>query len=158
MSTYFIVVGVSVNHSGLTSVASSNTHTRSKGRDPMRRLSAASLLIAVLLLVGCGGQKPQASQGTTQGGSGSSITVEATEFAFKPKEISTSAGTKTIVLSNKGSIEHDLTIDSLNVHLPHASPNSTQTTTVDLKPGKYEFYCSVPGHKEAGMIGTLTVS
>jgi uncharacterized cupredoxin-like copper-binding protein len=35
---------------------------------------------------------------------------------------------------------------------------STASSKVDLKPGEYEFYCTIPGHKEAGMKGTITVS
>ena len=38
------------------------------------------------------------------------------------------------------------------------SDGGTSKVTADLKPGKYEFYCSVPGHEQAGMKGTLTVS
>ena len=38
------------------------------------------------------------------------------------------------------------------------SPGSTSTVTATLKKGTYTYYCPVPGHKQAGMVGTLTVS
>ncbi len=116
---------------------------------------------ALLVLVGCGGQKPQASGGTTggqTGGASGAISVEATEFAFSPSKISTTAGTKTIELKNKGTIEHDLKIDALKVETGNVAPGSSKSVSADLKAGTYEFYCSIPGHKEAGMVGTLEVS
>ena len=36
-------------------------------------------------------------------------------------------------------------------------PGETQTVVINAKPGSYEYYCNVPGHKEAGMVGTLVV-
>lgn len=117
-------------------------------------LGAAAVLAVVL--VACGGQKPQASGGQTGGGS-TAIAIEATEFQFSPKEVSASAGTKLIELRNKGSVEHDFVVDALGIKV-HTGPGQVQSSSVELKPGKYEFYCSIPGHKEAGMVGTLTVS
>ncbi len=123
-----------------------------------RTLSTVIAAGALVLLVGCGGQKPQA-QSTSQGGGGgqSSISIEATEFAFTPNKITTTAGTRTFEVRNKGTIEHDLTIDAVNLKIT-VGPGSSGTGSADLKPGTYEFYCSIPGHKEAGMTGTLTVS
>ena len=40
---------------------------------------------------------------------------------------------------------------------PTVSPGGTSSVTVTLKKGSYEYYCPVPGHKQAGMVGTLTV-
>ncbi len=135
---------------------------RARGERGMRKSwRLVFALGALLLLVGCGGQKPQASGGSTgsQTGAGSgAISVEATEFAFSPSKISTTAGTKTIELKNKGTIEHDLKIEALKVETGNVAPGATKSVSADLKPGTYEFYCSIPGHKEAGMVGTLQVS
>jgi uncharacterized cupredoxin-like copper-binding protein len=126
----------------------------------MRRTAAVVIAGgALILLVGCGGQKPQASSGGQTGGSGgSAIVIEATEFAFSPKTVSSSAGTKTFELQNKGTIEHDLKIDALNIHTGNVAPGSSKTASGELRPGTYEFYCTIPGHKEAGMVGTLNVT
>lgn len=126
----------------------------------MRKVAAVVIASAAFVLaVGCGGQKPQATPGGQTGGqSGAAIVVEATEFAFSPKTISTTSGSKTFELKNKGSIEHDLKIDALNIHTGSVPPGGTQSATGDVRPGSYEFYCTVPGHKEAGMTGTLTVT
>lgn len=126
----------------------------------MERLRGLSVLGAAaglaVVLAACGGQKPQPTAGQAGGGS-AAITVEATEFQFSPKDISASAGTKSIELKNKGSVEHDFVVDALGINV-HAGPGQTQSASVELKPGRYEFYCSIPGHKEAGMVGTLTVT
>jgi uncharacterized cupredoxin-like copper-binding protein len=66
----------------------------------------------------------------------------------------------TIVMANMSPLEHNVTIASGTTVLG-ATPTfagGTKTVTVKLKPGTYTFYCSVPGHRQAGMEGTLTVS
>jgi uncharacterized cupredoxin-like copper-binding protein len=124
----------------------------------MRRVVMWAVVGGLLLLSACGGQKPQAGgSGGSGAAGGATISVEATEFQFSPKDISTSAGSKTIELKNKGSVEHDFTVDALGIKL-HTTPGETKSTTAELKAGSYEFYCSIPGHKEAGMVGKLTVS
>ena len=85
-------------------------------------------------------------------------TLVGTEFAFDPNSIEVAAGSKLkVTLENKGTLEHDFTIDSLNIKLLAPIGQSPSFTTDALTAGSYEFYCSIPGHKEAGMTGTLTV-
>jgi plastocyanin len=87
-----------------------------------------------------------------------SITIDLVDIAFEPKDITIPANTDvTITLNAQGVAGHDFTIDELGIHSSNLTQGQTETITINAAPGTYTFYCSVPGHKEAGMIGTLTV-
>jgi plastocyanin len=84
----------------------------------------------------------------------------AGQLAYNTKQLSAKAGTVTIDMANMSPVEHNVTIAEGSKVLG-ATPTFTggsKTVTVKLKPGTYTFYCSVPGHRQAGMEGTLTVS
>ena len=69
------------------------------------------------------------------------------------------AGKVTITMTNASPLEHNVTIEEKGKVLG-ATPTfagGARTLTLNLKPGTYKFYCSVPGHRAAGMEGTLTV-
>ena len=85
------------------------------------------------------------------------VDLTAKSFSFDPKDITLKAGeAKTIALHVKD-IPHDFTVKELGIHFGADGGHSAlQTITVD-KPGTYQYYCSVSGHREAGMHGTLTV-
>jgi len=75
---------------------------------------------------------------------------------FTPSELDVTEGTIELTLNNLDAFPHDVTIDKLGVKLT-VEANATVTESFDATPGVYEFYCSIPGHKDAGMVGTLTV-
>jgi nitrite reductase (NO-forming) len=78
------------------------------------------------------------------------------DLAFDPTELTIPAGTDvTITLVNNGALEHNFVIDALGVQSDTVSAGGTTTVTINAEAGDYEFYCGVPGHKEAGMVGTL---
>jgi plastocyanin len=83
--------------------------------------------------------------------------VAGRSFAFDPDEITVRAGEAiAIVLSSEDDV-HDFTIDDLDVHVASdAGSTSIGGLQVD-DPGRHTFYCSVEGHREAGMEGTLVV-
>ena len=86
------------------------------------------------------------------------LTVEAGDLWFGPDELTiTSQGTTTITLIDVGAAVHNLSVDELSVLVVAAPGRSSQVSIVDPKPGTYEFYCSVSGHRAAGMFGTLIV-
>lgn len=91
-------------------------------------------------------------------GSGSEHQVVAVDIAFDTDAITAKPG-DTIVLTNEGFLQHDFVVDELGLDSGLANNGDTLTVTIpeDAEPGDYEFYCSVPGHKEAGMFGTLTI-
>lgn len=60
-------------------------------------------------------------------------------------------------LANTHSVPHSFDIDALNVHVPVAAGQEGLVLFVPQQAGTYEFYCGVPGHRESGMVGTLTV-
>jgi plastocyanin/mono/diheme cytochrome c family protein len=78
-------------------------------------------------------------------------------YEWSQYELSLAPG-DTIEVTNVGFTQHDFTVDALGISqdLPNGEP-VTITIPEDAEPGDYEFYCSVPGHREGGMIGTLTI-
>ena len=98
-----------------------------------------------------------APAGTPSAAGATSATVESYDIYFEPKELTIPAGTDvTVTLPNEGVTLHNFSIDALGISVDIA-PGETKTVTINAPAGSYEYYCNVPGHKEAGMVGTLTV-
>lgn len=82
------------------------------------------------------------------------------KLQYNTKQLTAKAGLVTITMTNMSPLEHNVTVAKGSAVLG-ATPTfagGSKTLTLNLKPGKYTFYCSVPGHRQAGMEGTLTVS
>jgi uncharacterized cupredoxin-like copper-binding protein len=77
-------------------------------------------------------------------------------MAFEPAEIAVRAGEVEMVLRNEGSVLHDLRIDE-QPFIAEAPAGETATGRLVLDEGRYQFFCSLPGHREAGMEGVLEV-
>ena len=86
------------------------------------------------------------------------ISIEAGNFYFKPDKTTADAGIATIKLTAADGI-HDLVFDGAypGFQLEADGGGGSQSKKIDLKPGKYTFYCSITGHRAQGMEGTLTV-
>ena len=83
------------------------------------------------------------------------FTVESFDIYFEPTEIEVPSDTEvTILLPNLGAAPHNFSIDALDVSVDIA-PGETKEVTINAPEGEYEYYCNIPGHKEAGMVGTL---
>ena len=105
---------------------------------------------------------PSAAGATSAAGAAQASTkpveVVAQDIFFEPKELSIPANTDvTVRLPNKGAAPHNFSIDALGIDVDIA-PGATEEVVINAPAGTYEFYCNVPGHKEAGMVGTLTVT
>jgi plastocyanin len=81
------------------------------------------------------------------------------QLKFLASSASATPGKVTLQMKNMSSVSHDIAITGggLNQIGQIVSNGGTSTVTASLKPGTYTFYCSVPGHRAAGMVGTLTV-
>src|SRR3954451_1930609 len=146
----------------------------------MRRASAV-LIVAALAVIGlaaCGGSSndnsttaastppsttPAAGGGGGGAGGASTINISTpsgSALAFDQKDVSAKAGNVTIDFDNKQPLQHDVAVaDSSGKVLGQTDlvSSGTANATVNLQAGTYTFYCTVPGHREAGMEGTLTV-
>jgi len=101
---------------------------------------------------------PQASPAASPVVAASEFQVNTVDLAFQPAELTIPAHTAvTIRVENLGAIPHDFTCDELGVTSGNLGGGESATVTIDAAPGTYGYYCSVPGHKQAGMRGTLTV-
>jgi len=112
-----------------------------------------------------GGTSSNASSGgaSSSGGGGQTLNLAADPngaLKFDKTSLSAKAGKVTIVMTNKSSLPHAVAVEGNGVDKdgPTVTGSGTSKVTVNLKPGKYEFYCPVDGHKAAGMKGELTVS
>jgi len=120
------------------------------------RLGVIGLVAAFgLLLSACAGAAPSAGQGPVNG----ELVLKAAEWKFTPASIQLRAGEKvTIVLQNDGKTVHDVDLASLGVKLRAEPGKSDRVEVTPSKSGAYEFACTLPGHREAGMVGKFSVS
>jgi plastocyanin len=82
------------------------------------------------------------------------------QLEYNTKTLSAKAGNVSIDFTNASPLAHNVTIESSSGAKVGATPTfsgGSKTLSVNLKPGTYKFFCSVPGHRQAGMEGTLTV-
>jgi plastocyanin len=107
------------------------------------------------------GSEAEAEGGTA--GTGAAIAIEANpegQLAFEEKEVTAKAGKDTIDFTNQSAVPHNVTIENAageTIGETETLAEGSSSATVDLKPGTYTFFCSVPGHREAGMEGKLVV-
>jgi plastocyanin len=145
-------------------------------------LVAFALVLASLALVACGsssddssstsaettesqGQTGQGQAKEAEGGSaGSAASVDfetaSSGLAYSSDSATAKAGKVTADFTNTQPLTHDVAIEDSSgktVGKTELIAEGSASTVVDLKPGEYTFYCTVPGHREAGMEGTLTV-
>lgn len=99
-----------------------------------------------------------ASSGDTGTASGAPVLeLDAQDVSWSQKDITLKPG-DTFTLKNTGVLLHDFVVDELGIKVEvKAGESTTVTIPADAKPGTYTFYCSQPGHKESGMVGTLTI-
>jgi plastocyanin len=97
------------------------------------------------------------------GGSGSGVAVEADpsgNLAFTSEEINAKAGKDTIEFTNESPVPHDVKIENEageEIGGTEVISEGSDSAEVELKPGTYTYFCSVPGHRQAGMEGKLVV-
>ncbi len=103
-----------------------------------------------------GGRTERSAPEPQEGSAEESIVAD--EFFFRPDEIRVAAGeTVNLVLDNRGDAFHTLTIEELDFELRAAGGERIAGALEAPPPGSYEFICAVPGHADAGMVGTLVV-
>lgn len=85
------------------------------------------------------------------------IDVSADALSFDPAEIRVAVGEDIAVALTSADMLHDFTVDDLEAHVPAEAGETVEGGFQATQPGNYSFYCSVEGHREAGMEGTLIV-
>jgi uncharacterized cupredoxin-like copper-binding protein len=145
----------------------------------MRAFSLIALIcVFAIPVAGCGGDDDSggssggtssnsgggSSSSSSSGGGGGGQTLKLAAdpggaLKFDTSSLSAKAGKVTVVMTNESSIPHAVEVEGngMEVKTKTVTGGTAQLST-KLKPGKYEFYCPVDGHKAAGMKGTLTVS
>jgi cytochrome c oxidase subunit 2 len=85
------------------------------------------------------------------------IEVTARSFEFDPEEITVTAGEDVAIVLTSEDLVHDFTIEELDVHVAADADETSEGGLRADEPGRYTYYCTVTGHRDAGMEGTLIV-
>jgi uncharacterized cupredoxin-like copper-binding protein len=125
-------------------------------------LSAASVgLLATLTLVACGGSSSSGSGANTVPAN-PDLTVLAEDIKFDKKEYTVKAGDVKTAYISKGQQTHTLVVqDPQGNKVPptlRVTPGKEEGAVYKLTAGTYTLYCDIPGHRDAGMQATLTVT
>jgi plastocyanin len=130
----------------------------------MRRVivAIAGVATAGLIVAACGGGNSATSMGGHEKNApvhagAREITVNATSFAFSPGEITLRPEEEVTIVLQSQRLFHDFVVQGKG-HAVGANAGKTEKGGLRIdKPGTYKFWCSVSGHRSAGMEGTLVV-
>jgi plastocyanin len=111
------------------------------------------------IVAACGGGGGGSSYKQPKGPAQKTLDIKGGNFFFDPKNSDAPAGVDAIKLESEDG-QHTLVFDGGKVpgFKLLASSGKSDELKVDLKPGKYTIYCDIPGHREAGMEGTIAVT
>ncbi len=141
----------------------------------MKKLFALiALAMAAVALVACGSSSSSTTTGGAKsggtsggqagaGGGGATVKVAADpsgQLKFDTTKLTAKAGSDSFDFTNDAAISHNFTIEDSSGKTVGTTPTfsgGSKTLTANLKPGTYKFLCTIPGHAEGGMQGTLTV-
>lgn len=149
----------------------------------MKKLAAMFVLIlAAFALVACGGSSDTTADTTAEtttqeesggggekeaegGTAGGAATVDfeadpSGALAYTTDKATAKAGKVTVNFTNSSPVPHDVAIEDEageTIAQTEVLAEGSESTTAELEPGEYKFFCTVPGHRQAGMEGTLTV-
>jgi plastocyanin len=136
----------------------------------MKKAAVLILILVSVPLLACGSASDSSSNGNTRasseaGGKPSTSTVDfeadwTKTFSYTSDAAAAEAGRVTIAFTNPQARKHDIAIEDPNGKtIGQTGPvaEGADSVVVDLKPGVYTYYCTLPGHRQAGMKGTLTV-
>jgi plastocyanin len=125
------------------------------------RLTLLLLIASTLGLAACGGGDDEGATGTGGGGGGGTVQITTSSgIAYDESSVEASAGSVSIDYTNDSGLPHNVTLEGGGAD-GEATDTITEgdtSLTVDLEAGEYTFYCSVDGHREQGMEGTLVVN
>jgi len=131
-----------------------------QGRFGIRRIGiwGAALVVGSFVFAGCGSDSGGTPYVAPTGPAIKTLSISAKNFSFAPDTLTAPAGILQIDLTSSAG-NHDLVIEGLPGFQLEVSGTDTKASgKVSLKKGKYTFYCDIPGHRSAGMEGTLTVT
>ena len=117
------------------------------------------ILLAALLLAGCGGSSDEASQ--EEGSPIRTIQISLKEFSITPATITMAeAGTYEFAVTNEGQFPHalDIEADDAEAETGNIEPGQSKTISFTLPAGSHEMYCPIGNHRDQGMEGTIAVS
>jgi uncharacterized cupredoxin-like copper-binding protein len=140
----------------------------------LRKSLALFAVVIPLVLAACGSDDStstsadtSSTESTTEasttasggGGAGGTVDISETEYKLDPSDPTVEAGSVTFDVSNDGTTTHNLEVEGNGVEeeSDDLEAGAKGQLTVDLKPGTYEIYCSIDGHKDLGMEGEVTV-
>ena len=114
--------------------------------------------VSLVLLAGCGGDRHHPVRSVTVR-AGQPLRVSAREYYFDPAKVVAGPGRLEVVLSNAGSLAHDIRITRAgkDVGGTPAFEGGRRTARVSLTKGRYRFLCTVGDHAKLGMVGTIDV-
>ena len=140
-------------------------------RYPM--IAVALVSSGALAVAGCGGSSkksasspastpapaPTTTSAAPPAAGAASLTIGETEYKLTPSQGNAKAGSVTITAKNSGAIVHSLEVqgNSVTQKTGNIQAGSSATLKVNLKPGTYQMFCPIDGHRALGMKGTIVV-
>ena len=86
------------------------------------------------------------------------VTLALEDIHFSVNEITIAANSQAVItIVNQGATVHNFNVDALNIHTGDLLPGATTSVTIKAKAGDYTYYCNIPAHEAAGMVGTLHI-